>query len=205
MFMMKKFIYSFLTLVLGLVLSGSGCHHDAIDDPNGVLICGTIWAKYNVGEPGFFATDDSPIVFYQWERYTGWSASGVSFPSGAAWNSTVSTESIWGGTHDPCPDGWQIPTNDQFATLSCFITGWDAARNGRIFADGANSICLPAVGMLNYNTGNLDHVGTGHYWMNNSEPSLRIASFGSSGDMSISGVMGNMADGYSIRCVKTPK
>ena len=73
--MMKKILYSALTLILGLVLSSSGCNPDAID-PNvtdvGVSIIGVTWATRNVDAPGkFAATPEDPGMFYQWNRKVG--------------------------------------------------------------------------------------------------------------------------------------
>ena len=104
-------------------------------DP-GVLIGGAIWATRNVGAPGtFVAHPADPGMFFQWGRNTGWSTFDIdgerrhwiggldghwattqaAWPaaySGATWNSPTGTPN-----QGPCPDGWRLPTNDEFLAL----------------------------------------------------------------------------------------
>ena len=117
---MKKIHYSVLTLVLGLVLSGSSCNandepNDPADDANGVVINGVTWATRNVDAPGTFAAkpEDSGY-FYQWNREKGWPGT---FGPISDWNSTTPSGITWEKANDPCPTGWRVPTRDEFDKL----------------------------------------------------------------------------------------
>ena len=163
---MKKILYSALTLILGLVLSSSGCNTMDAVDPDGIKIGDLIWAKYNVGAPGTFAsTPESPGMFYKWNINIGWSASDPiqSFPSLATWSSTYSTATKWEAGNNPCPDGWRVHTQSDFGKLLTASQGWDAVKKGREYGSGTNTIFLPAAGSRSSALGN---VGTnGYYWM----------------------------------------
>ena len=143
---MKKILYSALTLILGLVLSSSGCTHDTIDPAlfdEGVEINGVTWATRNVAEFGkFAATPEDPGMFYQWNRKTAYSATGAGAP--ANWDATMPS-STWDAANDPCPKGWQVPTQSQMTALIAADLGWDAT--GRKFGTVSGTIFLPGVGM----------------------------------------------------------
>ncbi|MDE7355581.1 MAG: fibrobacter succinogenes major paralogous domain-containing protein [Rikenellaceae bacterium] len=114
---------------------------------------------------------DSHGKFYQWGINVAWntttsSASGAT-PSGS-WN-TSTYPSNW-NTH-PCPDGYRLPTKDEFQTLINSSTvsrggGWSSSDYGYIkFTSGSNSVEFPAVGLRDYSDGSLYDAGTyGRYW-----------------------------------------
>lgn len=92
----------------------------------GILINGIIWAKYDVGLPGEFMPDMEAIPYcYQYNSnipyplvgfVTGGENKDEHKPDG------FSTEPYAGGDTwekelDPCPEGWRIPTSDEFAAL----------------------------------------------------------------------------------------
>jgi len=96
---MKKILYSFLAIVLGLVLSGAGCNQDAYDPDTydvGVEINGVTWATRDVGEFGkFVAKPEDEGVTYYWN------------------NKNYENLNYWEAAHDPCPSGWKVPTDTQ--------------------------------------------------------------------------------------------
>ena len=88
---------------------------------------------------------------------------------GGSWN-TSTFPSNW-NTH-PCPDGYRLPTKDEFQTLINSSTvsrggGWSSSDYGYIkFTSGSNSVEFPAVGYRSsYSSGTLYNAGEyGRYW-----------------------------------------
>ena len=207
---MKKIIYSVLSLTLGLVLSGSGCNQDAMDpslDPTfdkGVKIGSVTWATRNVDTPGTFApTPESPGMFYQWNRNTGWSATDplISSPSGASWDATTPSGDTW--VDDPCPDGWRVPTFAEFEGLIRYKNKWNNAKKGYEFRSVTNTIFMPAVGCRQITNGALDYPTEGYYWAKDENSILSSQAFAfyiSSGLLGIAPQSKNF--GSSLRCVK---
>ena len=200
---MKKILYSVLTLILGLVLSSSGCTHDTIDPAlfdEGVEINGVVWATRNVGEFGkFAAAPESSGMFYQWNRAKAWSATEATV---SGWDATAPSGTTWEATKDPCPAGWQVPTQAQFNALIAFDLGWDATKKGRKFGSGANIIFLYAAGYRSAFDGALfDTNLEGSYWTNEEAGATNAycRCFTSSSNTSYNS---SKAFGYSIRCVK---
>jgi uncharacterized protein (TIGR02145 family) len=115
---MKKFFFSTMTLILGLVLSGAGCNTDPdpVPDPEGgVTINGVVWATCNVNSPGYFvANPGDPGMFYQWNRKSVWyyDAGDVT----AIWDDSY-PPTTWNPMNDPCPTGWHTPTIVEFQKL----------------------------------------------------------------------------------------
>ncbi|MDR2448902.1 MAG: hypothetical protein LBD52_02965 [Prevotellaceae bacterium] len=71
---------------------------------DGVCLGGEMWAKYDVGEPGYFAlslTDGKP---YPFNRKIVHDDPDTPFP-------TINEELDWQPENDPCPTGWHVPTH----------------------------------------------------------------------------------------------
>ena len=99
---------------------------------------------------------------------TGASAAGAT--PGGSWN-TSTYPSNW-NTH-PCPEGYRLPTKDEFQTLINSSTvsrggGWSSSDYGYIkFTSGSNSVEFLAVGCrLNGSSGTLSSSAgaVGDYW-----------------------------------------
>jgi uncharacterized protein (TIGR02145 family) len=141
----------------------------------GVLINGIVWATTNVDAPGAFAAkpEDSGML-YQWGKNVGWSATDplVSSNGDTTWDQSTVSGDVWTSANDPCPEGWQVPSLDDFATLaeeSKVVSTWteQGGVSGRLFVDVATdkSIFLPATGYRNVSSGALGYVGSyGYYW-----------------------------------------
>jgi len=203
---MKRILYYTLTLSLGLLLSGGSCNPDPIPDPDtydkGVAIGGAIWATRNVGEPGkFAATPTSAGMFYQWNRKTGWSVTDpiTSSPAGVSWNATGASGTAWEPANDPCPEGWQVPTEAQMTALIATLNVWNNATPGRIFGTGVETLFLPAVGIRNQYFG-FEYANSGLYWLNEGGVAEGGLVYFHSSTCIISGI--NSAAALPVRCVK---
>jgi len=195
---MKKIIFFSLTLLLSLVLSSSGCNPQ--DAPEvGVEINGVIWATRNVAEPGKFAAKpEDPGMFYQWNIKKAWK---VTDPLGETWNTTPPSNT-WDPNNDPCPEGWRMPTRDDFDALVASAKTWDEVKKGRTFGDGTNTIFLPAVGWRDHGvTGSLAFVGVEGVYLSSTTalPSV-VALLMTSTTLSVGN--SNFLRGSSVRCVK---
>ena len=207
---MKKILYSVLTLTLGLVLSSSGCTHDTIDTAlfdEGVTIGGVTWATRNVGEPGkFTATSEDVGMYYQWNHKIGWSFAGslISTPS-AIWDDTNSAVATWDAANDPCPDGWQVPSQDQCDALTTADGSiWDGVKKGWVFGSGVNSIFVPAAGIIM--TDSPSFVGSNGYYWTKDQQNISDAYGFKFADTWAHAMGGSLKKyGLTIRCVKGAK
>jgi len=202
---MKKLNFLASILLLGLVLCNTGCSSkkEVIEPEVGVLINGVTWATRNINAPGYFtAKPEDPGMFYQWNRKVGWSTTGnspTSSPAGQTWNSTGDTGSSWTAENDPCPPGWQVPSEAQLQSLFNKFDRFDKFNDvsGGYFKDGTNEIFLPAAGCRNNDNCNLQEVGIwGYYYSNSNWVSMGFVDLGTDGGQAHSGI------GMSIRCVK---
>jgi len=142
----------------------------------GVIINGVKWATRNVAIPGTFAAKpEDKGMFYQWNRKKPWAAEG----DVVGWDTSVPTGRTWATTNDPCPEGWRLPTreefnsliniaNDKYVKLEEKVTYEQIIQNGVAggkFTDKAtgNSIFFPATGIRD-NNGSLYNRGAGYYW-----------------------------------------
>ena len=209
--MMKKILYSILTLVLGLVLSSASCTPQDKPEPTpdsnvtevGVTINGVTWATRNVAEFGKFAAKPEDAgMYYQWNNKKAWPATG-----GGTWNTTPADGTTWLADNDPCPDGWRIPTKDELLDLvtNYSINAWDAANTGRLVGVVPNTNFLPVSGQCS-TSGLLEHVGSsGYYWA--CDPFSATDAYFMQVSSVSNGGTGTQAKifGYSVRCVKGTK
>ena len=201
---MKKILFSILTLVLGLVLSGSGCGPDPIVDPGttdaGVKIGDVTWATRNVGAFRKFADNPEDAgMFYQWNRAKAWPATGATV---TGWDATTPSGSEWVPANDPCPTGWKVPTKAQMTALTAAGYEWDAAKKGILFGIAPNQIFLPAAGFRNDFDGSLDGEGVfGCYW-NKAQVSEIDADNMGIGDLGVDPGSTSKVYALSVRCVK---
>ena len=180
----------------------------------GVIINDITWSTRNVNAPGTFtANPQGAGMFYQWNRRVGWSSTNpmVNSDGGTVWNSSIPTSTTWERANDPCPQGWRIPTLQEFQSLnSAGITwteNWNGTGvNGHLYGTSPNQIFLPAAGWRPGGFGTLTYVGTyGHYWSSTQNVSAGAwtLQFSNSGSNVISSgnLFGIRVSGHSVRCV----
>ena len=112
---------------------------------------------------------------------------------------------FWQATNDPCPDGWRVPTREQFLSLtnSGFVLGTLNGIGGALFGTAPNQIFLPAAGLWEpVRDEEPWAVGfIGRYWSRtyNSNVESWLLSFRAYG---LGVVPSHRSIGYSVRCVE---
>jgi uncharacterized protein (TIGR02145 family) len=121
--------------------------------------------------------------------------------SAADWRST-SSNTLWtssGGTNNPCPTGYYVPTSTQLQTLEDWLD-YDLDRIARAVED--TELNMPAPGGRNSTTGSLDFVGSRPGYWSSSVIGVAYASYltfdSSNSQLSVLG----RAYGISVRCLK---
>lgn len=117
--------------------------------------------------------------------------------TGKNWNDIV--ESTGKTFFDPCPEGWRLPTKDEFSSFSADSFVWDSTNSGRTF----NTNWFPASGYRYCVDGSMNGVGSyGYCWSASPHSSgngyylyFNSSSVNPSGN-------GSRAYGCSVRCVQ---
>ena len=177
----------------------------------GVEINGVRWATRNVDRPGTFvhaSHSETSGWFYQWNRRIGWSPIQGTTTNSAGetvWNRLRPTGHTWDAENDPCPEGWRLPTREEFQSLVNTGSVWTTVNrtNGRLFGTYPNQIFLPASGVRRHDNGERIRVNAnGQYLTSTLADHLDMSVWGLFfGDdfAEMQGVFGQA--GSSIRCV----
>ena len=186
---------------------------------SGVEINGVRWASRNVAAPAAFAAGPTEAgMFFQWGSATGWSAEDplVSSDGGTTWNTDPAAGGEWMAANDPCPEGWRMPTAQDFKKLCNEVSvtsEWVAESAetpaGRTFTDLAtgNSIFLPAAGYRHYTAGERYYAGRfGYYWTDEAAEPTEESDYNGVGCVEfnrgyVAASRGDRNMGYSVRCV----
>ena len=93
----------------------------------GTVIGNLLWASSNVDQAETFAASpDAPGCFFQYDSNVAIPASG-SIPAEiqVSWPGQADKAGIqdWSEEHDPCPDGWRVPSFDEIKSLTGFGDG----------------------------------------------------------------------------------
>lgn len=113
--------------------------------------------------------------------------------------------------HDPCPQGWRVPTKTEFEELIINKSSWlkgPSDQSGYYFsglhpyAENSPRIFLPAAGLLNRDSGSAGARGAaGYYWT--STPTILSGANYVNFDNDESSLGSNRrAYGFSVRCVQ---
>jgi uncharacterized protein (TIGR02145 family) len=183
---------------------------------NSTAVTATITAAtYNNAEVGtyplFFTSDEVANVNNKdWITDGGQDIATVKYRWGSSTNSNSATTPK--GINDPCPAGWKVPSQYQWASISVGGTGQGAypatwTATGTSGTDGGvmigNALYLPAAGYRGRNGGLRDVGNEGHYWSS----TWRIVNssyhmhFKTSNNTMQSAYTTDPADGSSVRCV----
>jgi len=165
----------------------------------GVVINGIKWATRNVNKPGTFtATPQDPGMFYQWNRLTGWAATGKI----VGWDRLGATGNTWEKANDPCPTGWRVPTDEEQRSLVNAGSQWvTTPTKGRIFGSDNSTIFLPAAGWRHTEGGDLSSVGLGGSYWSSSPFSIYALYLDFDKNYAAASQDYYRANGYSVRCV----
>ncbi len=226
-----------LALVLTSIISYAQCGTDSIQDYDSnwyhtVPIGNQCWLKENMrtthyddGAPILHVIDESDwdvltetdkaYCWYDNDSITYADSTGALYTWAAAMNGAVSSDSNPSGVQGVCPEGWHIPSDDEWDELENFLskdghsgsegtalkatTGWNLGGNG---TDDYGFTALP--GGDRKNNGNFGNFGTRGLWWSATEYSAtsvwsRYVSYGSSS------VVRNYNDkelGGSVRCLR---
>ena len=200
----------------------------------GVEINGICWAETNLDVNRVFCEHPWDLgALYQWGRLADGHEARNSLTSYSSTNNPIpphsnficgsanwlnpSNENLWNsGTtpiktiYDPCPEGWRVPTLDEFDDLYNTIinqngpleTYLSTTIKGRWFGnDGVPSLFLPGAGYRNYNPCSLQENEYGYYWSSHSSSASSAQILYFNNDNSNKAANQTKACGCSIRCV----
>ena len=134
----------------------------------GVVINGVRWATRNAdGLRAFVSSPEAPGGFYESTFVRRNGDHRVSRSNRARDRYTLRRGSghltRGGGTWNPCPPGWRLPTIPEFESLIAVGSVWTAVNgvNGRLFGTAPHQLFLPAAGQFDdiYRVRNVNEIG----------------------------------------------
>ncbi|MDH6304367.1 uncharacterized protein (TIGR02145 family) [Parabacteroides sp. PF5-5] len=200
-----------------------------------VTVGGINWAPVNVGVSGPDAKVTDHGLYYQWGRtYIGFTyESGINptdvvagpmeaeeAKSGNGMNKFIAAPNapqdwlmpgqLTSWTDQLCPQGWRIPTQDEFKEISnLYITNYANSsrlsfRNARLEVIGDNGtdiLYMPAAGLRHYNSGTSGRRGTHGYYWSSDVYSEQAANLSFTSSSFVVGA-GGRSSCFSVRCVQ---
>ena len=166
--MNKKIFSTAVVFTMALVFFAScGARNKCtLTTDEGVVINGVRWATRNVDAPGTFAPyPESPGMLFQWNRKKGWNATDREVEG---WDSTPAEGTKWYAENDPCPQGWRVPTFEEFQYLRHTDNEWTIQNGveGRLFGTYPYQIFFPVTSWRQGWDGVLGYAGANAtlYW-----------------------------------------
>lgn len=176
------------------------------------------WMRHNLGADTSL-DPDVPVKeihgdYYQWGRIAAVATTDAII---GTWNTTIAPNGSWQNAvktvNDPCPDGFRIPTMQQWNNMAnntpqSDIGTWSGAGGdpsnftaAKVFTSGTSKITFPITGIRNSANGNLTNRGTNaRYWSTNEcTTTSGCAMIFNNGGFGVSD--NNRATGLSIRCI----
>ena len=148
------------------------------------------------------ATENMTASFDSWSNASQWSSRGGTPPSNT---------SNWLPSNDPCPPGFRVPTQAEWAgVINVSLNPRTNAVGGSWTAGAGNwtngvkygpALFLPAAGSRSYSNGSLQVRGNvGFYWSStvSNASNAHYMTFSSSGQNTAAP---NKSDGFPVRCV----
>ena len=168
-------------------------------DINRYDINGTSIGKTTVtsGKVTFAKAMQTPAVFYGYGYASSIDWASPNNYTSKKWNDI--TDATGKSIFDPSPEGWRLPSKEDYSKFSTTKFTWDSSNKGRTY----NTNWFPAAGCRNYGNGSMNNVGSGgYYWssspyVDNYGYSLRF--YSGSVDPSSNNYRAN---GFSVRCVQ---
>ncbi len=118
------------------------------------------------------------------------------------WGDGTQNENMDRAANDPCPTGWKVPSQKQWASIytnKLTPNTWTWTGNGYKVGD---ALYLPAAGYRNYSNALLDNVGSdGYYWSSTVLSALSYHLHFSSSSVNPAG-SNSRGYGFSVRCVQ---
>lgn len=167
--------------------------------------------------------------YYQWGRPDAVATAYTDAGSISGWNATNAPDKSWNtGTeaspvkslNDPCPDGFRIPTHNEWESFDKLSTskynigtwapnGYDGATNfttAKIYISDGNTITLPAAGTRLYDNNGalLWRAAKGFYWSSTEAPfknSIQAMALSFDQDKIYTAASPVRTSGNSIRCI----
>ena len=181
---------------------------------------GVCWGDVHVDGWRTLATKpDANTTFFQFNRTKAWAATGAV----TGWPTTNPANGSWHVDSSPCPDGWRLPTRDEYTALGANSTpaeGVWAVTNargnsvpGRFYGKRASSCSLPddmqgcvffpASGLRSEANGGLSSQGTSGYgWASTQVNSNNAYSIYLDAYVPNSTANGSKKYGFPVRCVR---
>ena len=180
-----------------------------------LIIGGVCWADAHIDNlQQFAARADMYSKFYQWNRLTAYSADDPISPN---WNATADNSETW--TVNPCPNGWRLPTPDEYQLLHKAGSTWANANtgrgnvvNGRFYGynhpscqlpnnmDGC--VFFPAAGYRTTTSDIISKDSNGLSWSSMQVSNSNGTCLNFDGSNSYPASSYNKMDGMSVRCVR---
>ncbi|MGQ3537059.1 FISUMP domain-containing protein [Ornithobacterium rhinotracheale] len=126
--------------------------------------------------------------------------------SGSTWSWNYTGQGPWdlwqsGKSNNPCPQGYHVPTKEEWQTLHQAIAGsTSSVSNNKMWSE--TSLSLPASGYRSYDASFSTQGSYGDYWSSSQNDSKNAWNVNFNSGNSNPSNDRDQADGFSVRCLK---